>query len=233
GTFYMFFSARTSTTKRGTGIAVATHPLGPFTNLMDAPVTPPDWHCLDGHLFMDVDGSEYLVFAREWVELDHGEMWVQGINGNYTQLVGERHLLFKGTDASWSNVVVDGPAMIHRDGKYFLFWSSFSDGYCCGHASSDAITGPYQQSGQPVIASDGGHVTFFTDHSSGDLLVTFHRPNSGGRERAHVEKIVFRDGTWLVNAGIAIPPMGLLVPVAMVIAIACVAWFRRETMERQ
>lgn len=167
------------------------------------------------------------------VELDHGEMWLHAINENDTQLVGERYVLFTGTDASWSNVVVDGPAMIHRGGKVCLFWSSFSGGFCCCHASSGGITGPCRQTENPEIAGDGGHVTPFTDRSSGDLPALFHGPKSGGRERENNGKIVFRDGTWLVNGGIAIPSMVLVVPAVMALASVFLAWLGREMMVRQ
>jgi beta-xylosidase len=63
--FYLFFSARTNTTERGTGVAIsASHtPLGPFYDLNPYQLTPLEDDCLDGHLYQAPNGSEYLIYV--------------------------------------------------------------------------------------------------------------------------------------------------------------------------
>lgn len=197
GRFYLFYSGNTDNTCRGTGVAVADSRLGPFRNLSERPLTPPEWECLDGHLFRDDDGTEWLIFVHEWVQCEIGEMWAQRIAPDYTYLVGERHLLFRGHDAPWSNHVIDGPMMLLHDGTYHLFWSSFNprDGYCCGVATAEALLGPYRQCQEPVIAQDGGHNCVFRGLDGG-FYTSFHRPNKTPDERVKVYHLDLADGLW-------------------------------------
>lgn len=200
GRFFLCFSGKTDHSCRGTGMAVSDSPLGPFRPLSDMPLTPPDWECLDGQLFRDTDGTEWFLFVHEWVQAPLGEMWIQQISPDYTQLVGERHLLFRGEDAPWSNKVIDGPMMVAEDGKYHLFWSSFNDrdGYCCGVATADSLLGPYTQSPEPVIRDDGGHNCVFRGFD-GQLYTSFHRPNNTPDERVRIQKLEYVDGKWVLG----------------------------------
>lgn len=200
GRFHLCFSGKTDHSCRGTGMAVSDSPLGPFRPLSDTPLTPPDWECLDGHLFRDTDGTEWFIFVHEWVQAPLGEMWIQRISPDYTQLVGEKHLLFRGEDAPWSNKVIDGPMMVVEDGRYHLFWSSFNeqDGYCCGVATADALLGPYTQSAEPVIRNDGGHNCVFRGFD-GQLYTSFHRPNKAPDERVRIERLDYIDGRWVTG----------------------------------
>jgi arabinan endo-1,5-alpha-L-arabinosidase len=197
GRFYLFYSGKTDNTRRGTGVAVSDSPLGPFRNVSEALLTPLDWECLDGHLFRDGNGTEWFIFVHEWVQCKVGEMWAQRIAPDYGKLTGERHLLFRGHDAPWSNHVIDGPMMVLEDGKYHLFWSSFNDrdGYCCGIATADSVLGPYAQSAEPVIANDGGHNCVFCGFDS-RYYTSFHRPNKTPDERVKVYGLELSDGGW-------------------------------------
>jgi arabinan endo-1,5-alpha-L-arabinosidase len=203
GRFYLFYSGKTDNTRRGTGVAVSDSPLGPFRNLSDRPLTPPEWECLDGHLFRDADGTEWFIFVHEWVQCKVGEMWAQRIAPDYSTLVGERHVLFRGHDAPWSNHVIDGPMMVLEGGKYHLFWSSFNDrdGYCCGVARAQSVLGPYTQSTDPVVANDGGHNCVFRGFD-GKWYTSFHRPNKTPDERVKVYGLEPRDGVWRLGEAV-------------------------------
>lgn len=197
GKFYLCYSGKTDRTRRGTGIAVSDSPRGPFRNLAQQPLTPPEWECLDGHLFTEVDGTEWLIFVHEWVQCEVGEMWAQRVADDYTHLLGKRYYLFRGTEAPWSNYVIDGPMMVREGGKYHLFWSSFNprDGYCTGVATADSLLGPYTQSTEPVIGADGGHNCVFRGFE-GQYYTSFHRPNSTPNERVVIHKLHYVDGKW-------------------------------------
>ncbi|MBM3500799.1 MAG: glycoside hydrolase [Armatimonadetes bacterium] len=197
GRFYLCYSGKSDRTHRGTGIAVGDSPRGPFRNLSDRPLTPVEWECLDGHLFRDADGTEWLIYVHEWVQCEVGEMWAQRVSDDYTRLVGERHYLFRGTQASWSNHVIDGPMMVLEGGEYHLFWSSFNarDGYCTGVATAESLLGPYTQSAQPIIAADGGHNGVFRGFD-GKCYTSFHRPNRTPDERVAIHELLYADGAW-------------------------------------
>ncbi len=200
GKFYLFFSGKSDETRRATGVAVAEHPMGPYHDFTSEPLTPPEYECLDGHLFRAPNGTEYLVYVYEWVQAGKGEMWIQPIAPDYSHLLGEPIFLFRGTDARWSSDVVDGPSMLYINDTYFLFWSSFSsEGYCCGYAESPDLFGSYTQSQRPVITGDGGHSTWFREADTGQLLITYHQPNSK-TEHAVVKELRWNAklGTWEV-----------------------------------
>lgn len=200
GRFLLYYSGKTDETCRGTGVAASDSPLGPFRNVSETPLTPPEWECLDGHPFIDVDGTSWLIYVHEWVQAPVGEMWAQRLSEDGTRLEGERHLLFPATDASWSNNVVDGPMMVVRDGRYWLFWSSFSaaEGYNTGYAVSDSVLGPWEQSPGIVIGADGGHNCVF-EGFDGRLYTSFHRPNRGPDERVCIHEIRYAEGAWVLG----------------------------------
>ena len=212
GKFYLFFSGKTDTAKRATGVAVATSPEGPYVDLMPIPLTPPDWNCLDGHLFIDDDGHDYFIFSHEWVDFlsGAGDIWIQPIASHLTVLIGNKTRLFGGRDASWSGGVTDGPCMLKYKGAYYLFWSSSHGGYKCGYASSTSILGPYVQSLNPTISGDGGHCTIFRRGGDGELLITYHQPNSGGRERAKIDQLCFDAGAWYLCKDLGYPGSSLM-----------------------
>jgi beta-xylosidase len=207
GRFYLFYSGKSDSTRRGTGVAVSDSPVGPFVNLSAMALTPPEWECLDGHLFRDTDGSEWLIFVHEWVQCKTGEMWAQRIAPDYTELVGERHMLFRGRCAPWTDDVIDGPMMVMAGGRYHLFWSSFdrgpdrAGGYCAGAAVAEALLGPYVQPAEPVVAGDGGHNCVFRGFD-GRTYTSFHRPNGTPNERVEIWALDLEDGRWRLTGRI-------------------------------
>lgn len=232
GEFFMFFSGKTDSTRRGTGVAKAANPWGPYVDYGSDAITPRDRECLDGHLFRHPNGSQYLIYVYEWVQAGTGEMWIQPIDENYSKLEGSPAVLFKGTDASWGSDVVDGPAMLFINNTYYLFWSSFNtakDGtYCCGYASSDQLLGPYIQSPHPVIQNDSGHCTIF-QNTTNSLKIVAHRPNGNSKERAYIWDLLWdpSDKQWEIRPADPIEGMnwaivGLLIVAALgVISLYC------------
>ncbi len=208
GKFYLFFTADKEGGIRGTGVAVSDSIMGPYVDLIADPLTPKDFHCLDGHVFKHPNGSLYFYYVFEWINNGTGEMWVQEIASDFKSLLGSPKSLFKGGDAGWSNGVVDGPSMLFNNDTYYLFWSSFNKDtggrYCTGYASASDPWGPFVQSNRPVIWDDCGHSTWFIENSTGKLKITFHKPNgpSGSlNERAVIKNLLFNSNsrTWYVD----------------------------------
>lgn len=106
---------------RGTQVFVGDSPLGPFRPLVDRPAPPPASMTLDGTLYVE-DGSPYMVYAHEWVQLVDGAMEAIQLTPDLAQGIGEPFFLFKASDAPWLrarttvsnhpvNYVTDGPEL--------------------------------------------------------------------------------------------------------------------------
>lgn len=195
GQYFMFASFKAPGVCRGTQVLIAESPLGPFRPLSDGPVTPADWECLDGTLFVTPEGDPWMVFCHEWVQIGDGEICTVPLSKVLISAVGEPVVLFRASQAPWAQqinskgrigYVTDGP-WLHRlpGGELLMLWSSFSDGgYTIGVARSTSgqLLGPWQQEFQPLYSGDGGHCMTFRDFD-GNSWLSFHRPNDNPAER--------------------------------------------------
>lgn len=199
GRYYLFatFSGRNG--KRGTSILVSSRPDSGFTPLVNAPVTPPDWMCLDASLYVDKKGRPWLVFSREWLEVGDGQVLIQRLSGDLRRRIGHPHLLFTASQASWTKpirkgtvegYVTDAPFIWRgKDGRLILLWSSFNKQgrYAIGVArplgsrsgafarSSSLLTGHWTPDPEPINQDDGGHAMLF--EAFGKLMISYHAPN--------------------------------------------------------
>ena len=209
GKFYMFVSFKSETACRGTQIMVADTPKGPFTLHSDGPVTPRDWECLDGTLYIDRDGKPYMVFCHEWLQVKNGEMCAVRLSDDLKQAVGEPFLLFRASEPDWAlkdktEFVTDGPWMYRTaSGKLLMLWSSSAaNGYVEAIAYSDNgdVTGRWQHQKQLLFDQDGGHGMIFTS-KEGKLFFILHNPNNSPMERPVILPLEERDGTLAVIRG--------------------------------
>lgn len=195
GRYYMFMTFKAVGMCRGTQILIADTPKGPFLPISDGPVTPRDWECLDGTLFVDSNGQPWMIFCHEWVQVGNGEVCALRLSEDLASPIGEPHLLFRASEAPWAQeidskgrkgYVTDGP-YIYRlaSGEPIMLWSSFSaGGYTVGIAKTTTgdILGPWEQLPEPLYAGDGGHCMIFRTFE-GQLNVAYHRPNATPDER--------------------------------------------------
>ena len=195
--FYMFATFKAENVCRGTQILAADHPQGPFLPISDGPITPSDWECLDGTLFIDSHNQPWMVFCHEWVQVGDGEICAVQLSPDLTSAIAPPQLLFRASEAPWAEelhskgrrgYITDGPFM-HRlsDGTLLILWSSFStSGYTVGlaRAVSGNISGPWEQLPEPLYAADGGHCMVFRTFD-GQLYLAFHTPNATPQERPH------------------------------------------------
>jgi len=170
GRYYMFVSFKAEGQRRGTQILVADSPQGAFVPNSEEPVTPRDWECLDGTLYVDSDDQPWMVFCHEWVQVGDGEVCAIRLSDDLTSAIGEPHVLFRASEAPWAQeinskgrkgYVTDGP-WLHRtiSDDLLMLWSSFgAGGYTVGIAKSISgrILGPWDQIPDPLYAGDGGH----------------------------------------------------------------------------
>ena len=195
GRYYLSASFKAESVCRGTQILAADGPQGPFLPISDGPVTPRDWECLDGTLFVDANGQPWMIFCHEWVQVGDGEICALRLNDDLESAIEQPHLLFRASEAHWAQeirskdrkgYVTDGPFLYHlASGELIMLWSSFSmGGYTVGVArsASGEILGPWQQLPDPLYARDGGHCMVFRTFD-GQLWLAFHRPNQSPDER--------------------------------------------------
>jgi len=191
--YYLFASFKSKTACRGTQILVSDTPDGTFVPLTPEPLTPRDWECLDGTLYVE-DGVPYMVFCHEWLQAVDGTICAMPLSADLTTAVGEPIELFHASDAPWCREVreggyyiTDGPFLYRsKTNELLMLWSSFGDmGYTetvCRSASGK-IAGPWIQEEVPLMPNDGGHGMLFRD-LSGALRLVLHSPNCNPNERA-------------------------------------------------
>jgi arabinan endo-1,5-alpha-L-arabinosidase len=74
GRYYLFVSFNGREGGRGTQILRADSPEGPFNLFSQDANTPPDQRSLDGTPWVDPDGSCWLIYCHEWVQIGDGAM---------------------------------------------------------------------------------------------------------------------------------------------------------------
>lgn len=191
GDYYMFASFKAENKCRGTQILKAESPLGPFKVYSDGVVTPRDWECLDGTLYIDKNDTPYIVFCHEWTQVIDGEVCYMELSKDLKRTLGEPKIMFKGSSPSWTlknekQYVTDGPFLYRTiEGDLLLIWSGFSkNGYVQAIARSDNgdITGNWSQDRELLFPDNGGHGMIFKD-LFGNLMLTLHTPNKNPLER--------------------------------------------------
>lgn len=202
--YYMFATFKAEGVCRGTQVLVANHPLGPFHPHSVGPVTPRDWECLDGTLWIDSDNTPWIIFCHEWVQVKNGTICALQLTPKLDRAMGDPILLFSAQDASWvepikggSAYVTDGPyTYLCDNGTLLLLWSSFRQGrYAQGIASSVSgnILGPWVQETAPIFENDGGHGMIFRTFE-GEIMLALHTPNETPNERPVFIELVEENG---------------------------------------
>ncbi len=205
GKYYMFVGFKSNNRCRGTQILVAHSPLGPFVVYSDGPVTPNDWECLDGTLYVDKNATPYIVFCHEWTQVKDGEICALRMTHDLKQCIGKPIELFKASSfdgvssvKGFGSYVTDGPFMyIAEDGQLLMIWSSLSNNqYCEIISSSDngEITGKWSHKKALLFEEDGGHGMLFKLRD-GNLCFVMHTPNSSPNERPCVFRMTEENGT--------------------------------------
>jgi beta-xylosidase len=202
GKFYLFVTLHNSdrvidrppdvwrvTHMRGTIIAVADSPEGPFVPVKtDSPVPPADFMTLDGTLYVE-DGRPWMVYAHEWIQMIDGMMEAVPLKPDLSAADGEPIHLFKASDAPWlnasrtpskkqNNYVTDGPELYRtKTGQLLMLWSSYDRGSyveTLARSESGKLAGPWKQLA-PLVGNDSGHGMLFKTFD-GQLMMVLHQP---------------------------------------------------------
>ncbi len=190
GRYYLFVTFSGADKMRGTSILVSERPDKDFHPLVNAPITPKGWMCLDASLYIDKDQRPWMLFSREWLEVSDGEIYAQRLSSDLKTTMGLPQLLFKASAAPWTKsiyskelnkggIVTDAPFIYRmKNDQLALLWSSFDKNgkYAMGVAYAGKVTGPWIQSSTTLNEDDGGHGMLF--HTREDQLkISYHSPN--------------------------------------------------------
>ena len=191
GKFYMFASFIADGYNRGTAILECDTPDGIFKEHTKGAITPKEWSCLDGTLYVE-NGTPYIVFCHEWTQIKNGTVCALELTGDLKESVGDPFVLWAAGDANWKYdirgygaYVTDGPFFVKKKDQLICIWSSFSKGeYVEAISRSDngSIKGNWIIDDNLLYEKDGGHGMIFED-LNGKAKFIYHFPNETPLER--------------------------------------------------
>lgn len=191
GLYYMFATFTQQNGLRGTYVMRAESPMGPFVPHSHGAVTPKDWECLDGTLYVSQSGKPYLVFCHEHTQIIDGTICYLELSDDLTHAIGDVVTLFAASSPAWADVkpegehyITDGCFMYRTaSGELLMLWSTFvKDNYAeCVVRFKGGELGREFEHLEPLSADDGGHGMIFR---RGDkVMLTMHKPNILEKER--------------------------------------------------
>ncbi len=78
--YYMLASFKRPGRYRGTQVLSADVIQGPYCCISDGPITPDNWECLDGTLFIDSNNDPWIVFCLEWKQVHNGAIFAMRLS---------------------------------------------------------------------------------------------------------------------------------------------------------
>lgn len=178
GKFYMSVSMG----EAGFGMAVADSPGGPFVCAGDMPFLT---KTIDGHIFVDDDGSIYLYYTSWCDGRKYGIWGVRMQSDCLTPMWETEKLIFTPTEP-WEKTmgmggVVEAPYMLKKDDVYYLVYSGshYMADYAVGYATSKSPLEGFKKSGNnPILVGTAdtrgtGHCSIVTS-PSGKMAMVYH-----------------------------------------------------------
>lgn len=190
GSYYMFATFSQEDGLRGTYSLRAESPLGPFVPHSKGPLTPSEWGCLDGTLYVDEESVPYLVFCHEHVQISDGTMCYIRLNESLDASVGEAVTMFAASSYELvdpvpsGHFVTDGPFMYRsKTNELFMIWSSFIKEKYAEFVVKfkNGRLGLEFEHMEPLLDNDGGHGMIFSDEKH--TYFVYHTPNQNPLER--------------------------------------------------
>lgn len=204
--YYIFATFTKENGLKGTYSLSSDTITGPFLPHSNGALTPNEWECLDGTLYVDSNGIPYLIFCHEYTQIKDGTICYTRLNPELTAPEGETITLFSASQCKYVDMhksggyVTDGPFM-HRSasGELFMIWSSFIKGNYAELVVrfKDGKFGLEFEHLPPLIDSDGGHGMIFSDNSG--AYFTYHTPNKKEYEHPAFCKIKETEGQIIIN----------------------------------
>ncbi|MBQ9161635.1 MAG: family 43 glycosylhydrolase [Clostridia bacterium] len=190
GQYYMLATFTQENGLRGTYSLVSDSLTGPFVPHSKGALTPNEWECLDGTLYVDESDIPYLVFCHEHTQIKDGTMCYVRLNEPLDSAEGEAVTMFAASShplvgpVGKDHFVTDGPFMYRsKTGELFMIWSSFVNGNYAELVVKfkDGKLGLEFEHVEPLLDNDGGHGMIFSDEEK--TYFTYHTPNTRLCER--------------------------------------------------
>lgn len=196
--YYMFATFTKENGLRGVYILKSDSPEGEFSPHSKGAVTPDEWECLDGTLYINKNDEPYLVFCHEHTQIIDGTVCYIKLSDDLTHSIGEPVYMFSGSTPEWADkkpagehYITDGPFMYRTTGgELLLIWSTFVNHMycqCVAKSSNGELDGEFIHL-PPIITNDGGHGMIFK--ADNKLYLTFHTPNKSLEEHPTFKELI-------------------------------------------
>lgn len=157
GKFLLTFNSRNESDKYahsfGVGLASADNAEGPYRIITkDGPLTADYDNAIDGTLFADDDG-------RLWLGCNSADkkLHLSVLDETEGTLSCLTDVCSAGADGEWDSVGVEGQCVVKRNGIYYQWYSSWTNGYAAGILTSRSIRGPWIKHPCNPMLSEGEH----------------------------------------------------------------------------
>lgn len=210
GAYYCFVTAGGDNVASGVTIlkggADPTEAFTPHLKDNQQVVTPAEMAATDGSLYVDGDGTPWLIFARQFERGGAGEVYAMKLSEELDAAADTPIRLVTAAGVRWvapldaegKQMPVSAPS-VYKDpatGSLILLWSGYSTGgkYAIGQSVSDngKIDGNWTSEREPIFFSDGGSAMVFED-LQGHTKIAYHAPDA--REpRMQIESFTVQDG---------------------------------------
>jgi Glycosyl hydrolases family 43 len=174
--------------RRASHVLVSDQPDGPFVPMKDSIYLPANMPTLDGTLWVEKDGTPYMVYCYEWLQNLNGTMEMIELKSDLSGSVGKGKLMFRASEAPWSrekdengndkpSKVTDGPYLFQtKTGRLGMIWTSWiHDVYTQGvaYSTNGTLAGQWIQEKDPITPPNYGHGMLF-ETFEGKLLMSVH-----------------------------------------------------------
>ena len=182
----------------GIGVAVATQPEGPYSDLLGHPLIGKVYNGaqpIDQFVFQDKDGQWYIIYGG-W-----GHCNLAKLSDDFSSITpfesGESYLEI--TPEGY----VEGPVMFIRKGIYYFMWSEGNwgdDSYQVAYATGPTVKGPFVKKGvvmqsYSAIATGAGHHSVLNLPETDEWYAIYHRRPIPNLDRDHrvvcIDKMLF------------------------------------------
>ncbi len=133
------------------GLAIADNIEGPYRVVThERPLT--SFPSNDMTLFKDDDGRIFCFFNNGWTDMHR--IYVAGLDTVNYVLKEEPVMLFSQEPGKWDGAGIEGAHVIKHEGTYYMFYSSWTQGYAVGYATAENVYGPWiKYEGNPLFGA--------------------------------------------------------------------------------
>ena len=209
---YAYYTARDKSSNRlSVAVASADSPESKFTD--HGPLVAQEYGSIDAFETRDENGNLYVLWKEDGNSKGQKTpIWAQRVNEDRTELIGEKHELFR-NDQEWEGQLVEGVAIFRKNGYFYATYSArgcceITCDYVTGVARSKSLLGPWEKYDMNPVLKDNenwkcaGHGTVV--EKGGDLFMLYHAYNREGSvyvgRQGVLEKITWTADAWPVLA---------------------------------